>query len=47
MEMKSGQLSEEEHQSNALMSEYYLKLKQLLEVKKSIKEVNQRAEILR
>jgi hypothetical protein len=33
MEMKSGQLSEEEHQSNALMSEYYLKLKQLLEVK--------------
>jgi hypothetical protein len=47
MEMKTGQLSEEEHQSNELMSEYYLKLKQLLEVKKSIKEVNQRAEIMR
>lgn len=47
MEMKTGQLGEEEHQSNELMSEYYLKLKQLLDVKKSIKEVNQRAEIMR
>lgn len=44
MEMKTGQLSEEEHQSNELMQEYYLKLKQLIEVKRSIKEVNQRAE---
>ena len=40
MEMKTGQLSEEEHQSNELMQEYYLKLKQLIEVKRSIKEVN-------
>jgi hypothetical protein len=40
MEMKTGQLCEEEHQSNELMSEYYLKLKQLIDVKKSIKEVN-------
>ena len=47
MDMKTGQLGEEEHQSNELMSEYYLKLKQLLDVKKSIKEVNQRAEIMR
>lgn len=44
MEMKTGQLSEVENQSNELMQEYYLKLKQLIEVKRSIKEVNQRAE---
>ena len=47
MEMKSGQLGEEEHLSNELMSEYYLKLKQLIEVKRSIKEVKDRAEVMR
>jgi hypothetical protein len=39
MDMKSGQLSEEELLSNQLMADYYLKLKQLIEVKKGIKEV--------
>lgn len=47
MEMKTGQLTEEEHDSNQLMSEYYLKLKQLLEIKRSIKEVSVRAEAMR
>ena len=47
MEGKAEQLGDEEGQSNELMSEYYLKLKQLIEVKRGIKEVKERAEVMR
>lgn len=39
IDKKTGELSEEEHLSNELMSDYYLKLKQLIEVKRGIKDV--------
>jgi hypothetical protein len=47
MEMKTGELGEEEHLSNGLMADYYLKLKQLIEVKRGIKQVKQQAEQMR
>jgi hypothetical protein len=38
-EVRSGILQEEEEKSNELMNDYYQKLKQLIEVKQGIKEV--------
>lgn len=46
-DIRNGILQEEEETSNVLMADYYQKLKQLIEVKQGIKEVQNRAAQMR